>query len=361
MTDGAVTEVTERKKTIPMGGAMRTKSIILLVLALGCGLIAAIGVTQVISQEDNAPKPVGEMIKILVAKEDIAEGRKITSQLVKIEEWPKERVPVGTITDLEAIDGMRARTDILTDEPLREKKLLGKDDLRTPTDHIDPSMRAVPIKIEKDSNAGLIRPGDRVDVLANIRKNTQEGIPHSRTITLLQNVEIFAVDDVFRVDPANEGGETTIARTVTLILTPKQAEKVDLAQMLGKLRIIMRSPDDVNIVEGDLGIGTNELLGNTEESLPIAKQEPQPTNPVPQPIVIPENETWKMRILTGSAVDDVVLEEREGNEGKKIWQLLREGQEPHTLEPISTPTAGVMPLTPVDSSLIPPGLEPSEE
>ena len=339
---------------------MRTKSIVLLVLALGCGLIAAIGVTQVISQDNDSPKQAIETTNILVAKEDIAEGRKITPQLVKVEAWPKEKVPDDAIADLKEIEGMRARTDILVDEPLREKKLLGKGDIRTPTDHIDPGMRAVPIKIEKDSNAGLIRPGDRVDVLANLRKSSQNGIDSSRTITLLQNVEIFAVDDIFRVDPDNEGDEAVVAKTITLILTPKQAEKVDLAQQLGKLRIIMRSPNDEDIVEDSEGINTYDLLGNKQEKTTAAPIVQPTTTPISAQVVpVPTNEIWKMRILTGEGVNDVILEEKDGNDGKKVWRVSQEEEENASGAPPAVTVNG-SPLGPIDSSLEPPGLEPSE-
>lgn len=334
---------------------MRGKSILLLVLALGCGLIAAIGVTQVISQDSGGAKESVEMVNILVAKEDISGSRKLTPEMVTIEAWPKNRVPKDAITDIKAIEGMRARSEILADDPIRRQKLLGKGDRQTPTSHIVRGMRAVPIKIEKDSNTGLIRPGDRVDVLANIQRNTQEGIEQSRTITLLQNVEVFAIDDNFIIDPDSEEGDTVTAKTATLLLSSKQAQKVDLAQKLGRLRLIMRSPDDEEVTADLSGISTAELLGNPQDTKP--KEDPLETVSTRITMPSPVHQTWKIRLLAGADVADVTLKEQEGNDGKKVWHLIREGE---PTEPSGIPTAAVSPLGPIDSSLVPPGLEPSE-
>ncbi len=60
---------------------------------------------------------------------------------------------------------------------------------------------------------------------------------------ILQNIRIFAVDQT--VQRAADGGEgRTIAKTVSLLLTPGQANKVALAEQVGELNLIPRSPDD---------------------------------------------------------------------------------------------------------------------
>ncbi|MGD9126181.1 MAG: Flp pilus assembly protein CpaB [Planctomycetia bacterium] len=344
---------------------MRAKSIILLVLALGCGLIAAIGVTQVISQDDSGPaQPVGETVNILVAKEDILEGSKLTPEMVKIEAWPKSKVPKGTLVDVKQIAETRARTDILLDEPIREQKLFGKDDIKTAAIHIDNNMRAVPIKIEKDSYAGLIQPGDRVDVLANLRKNKQQGIMSSRTVTLLQNIEVFAVDDVYKIDPDSAEGKTITAKTVSLLLTPEQAVKVDLALTLGKLRLTMRSPNDASLAQGDTEISVDDILNPSEASNTPKPETNANQNMVQSPITVPSHGTWKMRIITGPGVNDLVLEEQDGNNGEKVWRVIQEGEElpgnvpANGMTPGVTPMPPMSPLGPIDNGLVPPNLEP---
>ena len=79
-----------------LGGIMRPKSLILLVLALGCGLVAAIGINQVLANRPVAQvTDSGETVPIFVALTDIGLGDPLTPQVLKLEEWPKMKVPPG--------------------------------------------------------------------------------------------------------------------------------------------------------------------------------------------------------------------------------------------------------------------------
>ncbi|HPZ82795.1 MAG TPA: hypothetical protein PL064_05145, partial [Thermogutta sp.] len=77
---------------------MRTKSVLLLLLALGCGLVAAIGVKQVLATKDQATaSPTVEMQAIVVAAEDIAMGDPVKIEQIKLEDWPKSKIPEGAL------------------------------------------------------------------------------------------------------------------------------------------------------------------------------------------------------------------------------------------------------------------------
>ena len=73
---------------------MRAKSFALLVLALGCGLVASIGITQVMSKEDAGPvAAAGEADTVFVAIEDIGLGDILEPNMLRLEQWPKDKVP----------------------------------------------------------------------------------------------------------------------------------------------------------------------------------------------------------------------------------------------------------------------------
>lgn len=128
---------------------MRAKSAVLLLLALGCGLVAAIGVTQVINKDVAPPVETGDTASIFVALRDITPGELLTPQLLKLEPWPKAKIPEGSLSTLESVEGCRARTEILQGEPIREKKLLGKGATQqTPTDYIPKGYRVVGVKVD---------------------------------------------------------------------------------------------------------------------------------------------------------------------------------------------------------------------
>src|SRR4051812_17231756 len=98
---------------------MRPKTIVLLALALGCGSIAAVGINQVLANR-NTPVIVqkGDTQPILVAMSDVGMGDVLTPATVKLENWPTDKIPPGSLTKLEDITNRRARTKLFAGEPI---------------------------------------------------------------------------------------------------------------------------------------------------------------------------------------------------------------------------------------------------
>ena len=105
--------------------------------------------------------------------------------------------------------------------------------------------RVVSVRVESVTvHGGLLMPGSRVDIQVYINRNPAGGIPETTTRTLLQDVKVFAVNDVVSMDTPGQDTKSIQGRTVSLLVTPEQAERVTLASELGTIRLIMRSPDD---------------------------------------------------------------------------------------------------------------------
>src|SRR5689334_14640890 len=100
---------------------MRPKSLILLLLALGCGLVASIGISEVMSNRNQAA-PTVETDKILVANKDIKVNEPLSDKNTQVEDWPKEKIPVDAVHDFKELDGQRAGGNILVGEPIRKAK-----------------------------------------------------------------------------------------------------------------------------------------------------------------------------------------------------------------------------------------------
>jgi pilus assembly protein CpaB len=110
--------------------------------------------------------------------------------------------------------------------------------------------------------AGFILPGNKVDVLLTVSGSGLNDAA-SRTITLLQGVEILAVDQ--RVEaPAENKVDAKELRSVTLLVTPDQAAKLDLGQNKGVLHLSLRNPEDQAPANArpatmdDLGLGEDK-------------------------------------------------------------------------------------------------------
>lgn len=241
---------------------MRPKSLVLLALALGCGLVASIGISQVLDNNNKNQQAV-ESVPIYVALQNINLGDPVDDTMVSLQEWPKDKVPVGAITKWEDIEDRRPRTTIFQGEPLMDGKFLEKGQTQDPISSIPEGMRLKTVSVDaRKSAAGLLSPGDRVDVQIFVQRNERAGIQHPFTKIILQNIRVFAVDQT--VQRAADGTEArTVAKTVSLIVTPAQANKMLTAENLGEISLIPRHPDDDEIVR-DEQTSTDFLLGRSE-------------------------------------------------------------------------------------------------
>jgi len=239
---------------------MRPKSLILLALALGCGLVASIGISQVLDG-NNRPAAVATA-PIYVALQNVNVGDPLTEKMVALEEWPKDKVPVGAISKWEDLEDRRPRSNIYQGEPLLANKLLGKGERSDPIQGVPAGMRLKTISVDASTSAaGLLSPGDRVDVQIFVRANPEHGINSPFTKIFLQNIRVYAVDQA--IDKAADGEESrNVAKTVSLIVTPAQANRINLAENMGEISLIPRNPDDDAVVE-DSEQGTDELFGRS--------------------------------------------------------------------------------------------------
>ena len=246
---------------------MRPKSLALLLLALGCALVASIGITEVLSRGEPAG-PTGDTQPIFVAMTDIGLGDLITPEVLKLEQWPKDKIQRGAISLIEDIEGRRARTKIYADEPILENRLLGKGaSEQGATALIPKGYRVVPVKVNLVSGgSSLILPGDRVDVMVHLVRNPGRDIPETVTRTILQDIKVFAVDDVVDLEHEKDSsGKSIAAKTISLLVTPNQAAKVMLATHMGTINLVMRSPeDDEQIANAQARPG--ELFGGQSKS-----------------------------------------------------------------------------------------------
>jgi pilus assembly protein CpaB len=175
-----------------------------------------------------------------------------------LEKWPKDKVPPDAITEWEAIDGLRPMYPLSEGEPIRKEKLVDPDNVRGGTDGIRKGYRGLPVKVTYEMTSGLLQPGDMVDVLVVFRQGG--GISRTVVKTILQNVPIYAVNEKI-IRETSVDGKVVNARTVTLEVTPEQAQNVTLAMKMGDLSLSLRSPGDDESFDYD-GTGISQLLGD---------------------------------------------------------------------------------------------------
>ena len=240
---------------------MRPKSLILLALALGCGLVASIGISQVMERNSRGQGVTAETAPIYVAKHNINLGDPFDASMLVLQEWPKDRIPPGAIASIEELTNRRPRQSIFQGEPILESKLLAPGQLADPTGGIPEGFRLKTIGVDAETSAaGLLSPGDRVDISLFVDRNERQGFETAKTKVILQNIRVFAIEQMIQRSP--DGGDArTIPKTVSLVVTPDQANKITLAEQLGSISLIPRNPnDEKSVVHTETTV--EDLLGD---------------------------------------------------------------------------------------------------
>jgi pilus assembly protein CpaB len=218
------------------------RTVLIAILALTFGTSAAIGVNA-LRNSWNGSNVV--KVPVVVATGDIARFTTLSADYVKIREYPKELAPAGAFQKVEDIVDRVADAAFVRGEPLLESQLSPKGAGRGAAAVIPAGMRAVTIKTPNAESgvAGFILPGNKVDVLLTLKGNREDDHGGGSTSTLLQNVEILAVDQKVEAPNDNKVNLKEL-RSVTLLVTPPQANELDLGQNMGTLHLALRNPLD---------------------------------------------------------------------------------------------------------------------
>lgn len=254
---------------------MDTRKIMLIVGALVIAIGAAFGVNQMMrgaaapqARAAAAPDITGPTI--LVATRQLPVGTIVGPDSFRFQPWPKELVEKAYFlkdkTDVNTLVGTVVRYPITAGQPLTQGALVHPDDRGFLAAALGPGMRAVTVKVSQEQGvAGFVFPGDRVDVVLTQTISVEEGssFPDKQIVTaetIIRNVRILATDQ--RYDAEDETGKTPVRTfgSVTLEATPEIAEKIAVAQDMGKLSLALRplaesaGELDAAIASGDINV-----------------------------------------------------------------------------------------------------------
>ena len=288
---------------------MSLRSVLIVLMALVCGATATVLVGKAISQNgEKAPRP--DSVAVVVTTADVPRFGTLTVDQLTTRDWPKDMVPAGAIMRMEDATDRVALIPLVKGEHLLEARLAPRGSGRGMGPGITVGRRAFTIQTPNVATgvAGFILPGSKVDVLLtvpNLGPNDKSG---GMTITLLQNVEILAVDQ--RVDaPAENRVDTKELRSVTLSVTPDEAATLDYGQNKGALHLSLRNPEDKEHVTGRRVTLAEIGLEDKPREAPAATT-PLPA-PQPNPVVVP------VRTLRGTSEGRVDFYSLNGTSGDR--------------------------------------------
>lgn len=222
-----------------------------MLMIFGGAWISAALLTWLVYSVTKAPKG-DKTATVIAAARDMPAGTRLRKGDVKLVKVGDKDIPKGAITDEKAALDHALLFPLSVNETVTVAKIA--NGIEGVSALIEPGKRAVSVPITDISGAaGLILPRSHVDVLFTRPGNMAEAV----TTTVLQDAVVLSVGRVTEVTatPAAPGGSssstpTTVAppstqtRAVTLLVTPEQAEKIELAKNQGKISLSLRNPLD---------------------------------------------------------------------------------------------------------------------
>jgi pilus assembly protein CpaB len=224
---------------------MKMHSIMLLFVAGLCGLVAMFGVQQALSQK---PESGEQMVRVMQAAVEIQPGDQLNEMNTQIIEVNAKACPVGAVTELSQIEQRSLRVPAMPGDWILVSKLTEKGETG-PAANVPKGMRGLTIPVDAtQTHSGMLRPGNRVDIQLTFDSGCGQ-TRHKVARTILQYVEVFAVDDrVYGNDKSGDG--TAMAKNISVLVTPEQSNMLCLARSMGTLSTTLRSNGDKEEVSG---------------------------------------------------------------------------------------------------------------
>jgi pilus assembly protein CpaB len=222
---------------------MNKKTIIIIGIAVACGLMAVFLVNKYITTKEKAIYKGMEMVPIVAITQDTVAGQKITTQMIAKRNVPKKYLHTNAVLakDYELLIGQKLlypmkRGDTVLWTSLSSEVERLKSGL---ANIVTKGERALSIAVDEVTGvSGLIKPNDHIDILCTVRSEISE---EEATFTLLQNITVLATGSAMSGEHKKKGGY----RTLTLLVTLEEAELLVFAQKKGKLITILRNAEDI--------------------------------------------------------------------------------------------------------------------
>lgn len=250
------------------------------VLLVGIGLAGAavymakgyIGQQQAqLAEAERAKQAIVPTVEVYVVNKQMRYGQRLTIEDVEKVRWPEAGVPEGAFTSEELLfpKGTEVQRSVLRtmepNEAVMSVKVTGPGEDAGVSSRLSAGMRAFAIRTDVTSGvSGFLRPGDRVDVYWTGVINAGQNV----TKLIEANVRLVAIDQ----SADEDRNSPTVARTVTVEVSPRQVAALAQAQATGRLSLSLVGADD-EIVSDGVEINQRELLGIEEQKVVEAPQE----------------------------------------------------------------------------------------
>ena len=203
---------------------------------------------------------------VVIAATTMRYGLTLTPDAVRVVEFPEETVPENAFTSLEELFGAEGREEqrivlraIDPNEPILKTKVTGFGERATISAQLQPGMRAFTLRIDTVTGvAGFLLPNDRVDIF--LTRGDRNGLTSN---IIMQNVKIIAVDQFSDKD----SNQARVARTATVEVSAENAQKLALAQQVGRISLSLRQIDEIETMEETSVVKLDDIIEIEEDAV----------------------------------------------------------------------------------------------
>ena len=193
------------------------------------------------AQIDAAARAQHTMVRVVVANRDLERGQPITADAFAVREIPAEYLHAGATSPEKFGDylGQRLGSPLKRGEPLLDVFLESTAAVFSST--LANGNRALTTEVDEvNSISGMLRPADHIDLMVTAHGSGANAA--EVTFPLMSNVEVLATGQVTRKRDGSNQLQTFT--TITLGVSPEDAERIVVAKNSGKLTAVLRNPDD---------------------------------------------------------------------------------------------------------------------
>jgi len=271
-------------------------------LAVICG-IAAVWLTSrwLIKAEGNqVAKETVPVVEIVIAAQDVEIGMILGKENLTMAQWPQSTAPKGVFHNIDEVAGRVAVTRLSAGEPLLAAELAEAGSGAGLVAMIPAGKRAMSLKVNEVSGvSGFILPNTYVDVIAvDNRSGRGRDVSTQEVKTILKKIRVLAIAQ----ETTNEKGKPKVVKTVTMEVSPKDAEKLALYSVYTTIHLVLRNP----LEDAEEKVATppppvkKAVIAKAKPKPAVAEPPPSPpAQPAPQP-------TYAVEVIKGSKTPEQI-------------------------------------------------------
>ena len=210
----------------------RIRPLVMILASLGMGLLAMAAAAHWLRERSQL-----QTEPVLVLARDLEAGTRLEPDMFEVVRWPRGSGLSEPLRQPEEAKDRVLAVRMLRGEPLLPARLAPQGEKGGLSAVLQPGQRAVTVKVNEIVGvAGFALPGNYVDVM--VHTTDQHNQPISRIV--LERIQVLAVAQ----DVTPQENKPRVVNAVTLLVTPEQAERMDLARSVGSLSLVLRNQID---------------------------------------------------------------------------------------------------------------------